>query len=116
MIKGSGGLGVRTRGFNYERQLVREFKKLGWLNAITARAESRNKDSLKCDILNINPFNVQAKCKNNFGNPLPTLLEMPEDENYNIVFSKVVSKGEFIIMSKNDFYEIIQMLKVNQII
>ena len=116
MIKGSGGLGVRVRGFNYERKIAKEFRKMGWHDCVTARAESRNKDSLKCDILNINPFNVQAKCKNNFGNPLPILSEMPQGENYNIVFSKVVSKGEFITMTKNDFYELIQMLKVNKII
>ena len=116
MIKNKGGLGVRVRGFNYERKIAIEFRKMGWHDCVTARAESRNKDSLKCDILNINPFNVQTKCKNNFGNPLPILSEMPQGENYNIVFSKVVSKGEFITMTKNDFYELIQMLKVNQII
>ena len=116
MIKNKGGLGVRVRGFNYERKIAIEFRKMGWHDCVTARAESRNEDSKNIDLCFTSPFNIQCKCKNNFGNPLPILLEMPQDENYNIVFSKVVSKGEFIIMSKNDFYEIIQMLKVNQII
>jgi hypothetical protein len=111
-----GGAGVRNRGNNYERQLAQEFRELGWHDCVTARAESRNTDSKKIDLCNTIPFSVQAKCKNKFGNPTHVLMEMPQDSNYNIVFTKVVSVGEFITMNKNDFYELLKMLKKENII
>lgn len=115
-INKRGGAGVRNRGNSYERQLAQEFRESGWTNCVTARAESRNADSKKIDLMNTNPFNIQAKCKNNFGSPLNILQEMPTDSNYNIVIQKVVSKGEYVTMAKLDFYEIIKMLKKENII
>ena len=115
-INKRGGAGVRTRGNSYERQLAREFRELGWTDCVTARAESRNTDAKKVDLMNTTPFSVQAKCKNNFGSPVNILSEMPKDSNYNVVFQKVVSKGEYVTMAKADFYELLKMLKKENII
>jgi hypothetical protein len=41
---------------------------------------------------------------------------MPEDNNYNIIIHKRPNKGEVVVMDKNSFYELVKMLKVNQII
>jgi len=115
-INKRGGVGVRNRGNNYERQLAQQFRELGWADCVTARNESRTTDSKKVDLCNTTPLNVQAKCKNNFSSPVKILAEMPQDANYNLVFTKVVSKGEYVTMAKADFYEIIKMLKKENII
>jgi len=41
---------------------------------------------------------------------------MPQDSNYNVIIHKRPNKGEIVVMDKESFYEIIKMLKVNQII
>jgi hypothetical protein len=116
MLKKGKGKQIRQRGNSYERDIAQEFRELGWKDCVTSRAESRNQDAKKIDLVFTNPFSVQIKCKNNYGNPLPVLAEMPKDSNYNIVINKIVHKGEFVTMSKKDFYEIISMLKSNKII
>lgn len=113
MIRQGKGKQIRSRGNQYERRLAAEFRQLGWTECLTSRYASRLHDDCKVDLVNTKPFNVQAKCTNAYGNPLPVLKEMPHDKNYNVVFSKIVNKGEFITMSKRDFYEIISMLKNN---
>lgn len=116
MLKKGKGKSIRQRGNGYERIIAQEFRLMGWTDCVTSRAESRNNDAKKIDLMFTNPFNIQTKCKNDYGNPLPVLLEMPKDSNYNVIINKVVHKGEFITMSKKDFYELINMLKTNKII
>lgn len=105
----------RTRGHSYERQIAKEFRDAGWSSACTTRYASRMKDDQKIDIFDTNPFNVQCKATNKCINYHQILQEMPKDLNYNVIFNKLTSKGEFVIISKEDFYELINMLKDNNI-
>lgn len=106
----------RTKGHNYERQLAREFRDMGWENCLTSRYESKRVDDSKVDLCFTEPFNVQAKSFYNFKSPVKILKEMPSDSNYNLVFEKIKHKGEYVCLKKEDFYEIIMMLKNNKII
>lgn len=116
MIKKGQGAQIRKRGNNYEVELAKEFRELGFLDTCTSRYESKRRDDAKVDLCFTEPFNVQAKCRNNYGNPLPTLSEMPSDDNINVIISKVVNRGEFVTMNKKDFYVFVAMLKNNSLI
>jgi len=110
-------INARDKGLNYERKLVIELKDLFGIETIgTSRNLNRYKDSLKCDIVNIPMFNAQCKATEATPPYHILLREMPNDTNYNLIFHKRNNKGEVVVMSKESFYEIIKMLKVNQII
>jgi len=110
-------INARNKGFGYERKLVIELRKLFGNDSIgTARNLNRIQDSLKNDIVNIPMFNAQAKATENTPPYHQLLKEMPTNENYNIIFHKRNRKGEVVVMSKGDFYEIIKMLRAEKII
>ena len=110
-------INVRQKGLDYERKLVIELKQLfGDDNIGTARNLSRIKDGLKCDVLNVPMMNLQAKATESTPSYHSLLKEMPQDTNYNVIFHKRNHKGEVVVLSKEDFYEIIKMLIVNQVI
>ena len=115
----------RTAGHNYERQIVNELLELGFEDIVTSRAESRNMDNRGVDIFqNINdsgPFKVlpiHIQCKNYKGYPkYEEILEselLPKGKP-TVIFhkktkkakSKFVTQGEFVIMKKSDFYNLI---------
>ena len=110
-------INVRQKGLDYERKLVIELKALfGKEDIGTSRNLNRFKDSLKCDIVNIPMFNLQAKATESTPSYHSLLKEMPQDTNYNVIFHKRNRKGEVVVLSKEDFYEILNMLITNQII
>lgn len=105
----------RSAGNNFERTIVNELKEFGY-NVKTSRAESRNMDALKVDIIGDFPFHIQ--CKNSKNKPdYHTLLnEMPKDK-CPIIFhrqthkatSKFVTDGDYVILKKEDFYKLIKI-------
>jgi hypothetical protein len=103
------GRGVRQRGNQYERDIVNELKAMSF-DAKTSRNHDRFLDSQGVDIVTDLPFNIQCKCLNNFRNPVPVLAHMPEDEKLNLIMSKVVSKGQYVTMSKEDFYRLLTLI------
>ena len=110
-------INVRQKGLDYERKLVIELKELLSDDSIgTSRNLNRFKDSLKCDIVNIPMFNLQAKATESTPSYHSLLKEMPQDTNYNVIFHKRNRKGEVVVMSKDSFYEILGMLIHNGII
>ena len=110
------GKSIRTRGNSYERQVAEEMRELGWKKCCTSRAESRNKDSEGIDLCNTTPLNIQCKCLNIFKNPIEPLSKMPSNNGYyNVIFMKVVHKGEYVVLSKQDFYDMLEVLKTEDI-
>ncbi len=105
------GRSIRKRGNNYEVQLAWEFRELGWSKCVTARAESRNADALKQDLMFTNPYRIQAKCRNCFSSPVKDLAEMPQDDKCNLMFQKVVGRGEYVTLAKEDLYKLIKIIK-----
>jgi len=114
----------RVAGHNLERLIVKELKELGY-DAVTARAESRNMDNRGIDIFSppycSNPLPVHIQCKNTVINPhyedLLTSELLPDDKPTVVVHrktkkanSRFVTQGDYIIMKKNDFYNLIKKL------
>lgn len=116
MVPKNNGKRNRTRGHSYERKIAQEFREMGWEKACTTRYASRMRDDQKVDIFDVDPFNVQCKATNKRIDYKQVLSEMPKDTNYNVILNKLTGKGEFVIMSKEDFYEIVNSLKKEKII
>ena len=111
------GKSARTKGNGYEREKAKELRELNLFpNAVTSRAESRNTDAKKVDLCFTDPFNIQCKFVEKSRLPHDILAEMPDDGNYNVLFDKRSRKGEVVCLSKDDFYELLDMLIRNNII
>lgn len=107
----------RRRGCNYERDLAKLFRELGWNSCKTSRYASKMLDDLKVDLVSTSPFQVQAKNTQILPNPFDTLASMPQTEGlYNIIFNKRLRKGEIVIMEKATFVKILRLLIENKII
>ena len=106
----------RAVGCQYERQIRLEWIKLGWDKCETTRFASHSLDAQKVDLTCTNPFNVQCKRWKSAPSYHDVLKSMPQDTNYNIIIHKRPHKGEIVVLSKEDFYEILTMLKENHII
>lgn len=107
----------RNKGHNYERQLVKDFKKLGFENCVTSRYGSKMLDDQGIDLMNTGDFAVQAKCyKRNpqYKKVLADMVVKPTDVP--IVFHKAPGGKEYCILHKEDMMELIQMLISNKII
>lgn len=105
------GKSARTRGHNYECQIVQEFCAMG-KPCKTSRYASRINDDAKIDITfdDAFPFNIQCKALNVFKSPIVILGEMPDSTNYNLVFQKINHEGEFVTMKKEDFYDLLKLM------
>lgn len=100
----------RNKGFSYERQVAKEFRDFGF-DTKTSRYANRELDDLKVDLVNTGLFNVQLKHVERLSPSYHEILKsMPTDNNYNVIFHKRNHKGEVVVMTKEDFYDILQML------
>lgn len=107
----------RRKGCDYERDLAKLFRDLGWSDCETSRYASRKWDDLKVDLVETWPFHVQAKNVQNLPSPHGILKSMPKIEGrYNVIFNKKLRQGEVVIMSKDDFVHIVKLLKDNNLI
>ena len=101
----------RNKGNSYERKLAKEFREMGFSDCKTSRYESKMLDDMKVDLTNTGFFNVQAKAVERLSPTYHEIIKsMPKDSNYNVIFHKKNHKGEVVVMSKDDFYEIVEML------
>ena len=106
---------VRRKGHNYERKIRKELRKLFYPDCETSRFGSKKRDQEGVDLLKSGFLNVQAKSWE-AGPPYHKILkEMPDDGNYNVIFHHRKHKGEVVVMSKEDFYEILGTMKSNGI-
>ena len=110
----------RNRGNDYERQIVKLFRKSGYEKAVTSRAESRNRDALKVDLCNTGIFNIQCKNYNTLINYPEILESMPEEGQINVIVNKktekskagrFVKKGEYALLNLEDFMYLVRMHK-----
>lgn len=107
---------ARSVGHAYERQIRKELIELGYDKCQTSRFASKMKDDQLVDLCFCDPWNIQAKRWVHAPSYHDILKAMPTDNNYNLIFHKRPNKGEVVVMSKEDFYEILQMLKSNGVI
>jgi hypothetical protein len=106
----------RNKGHNYERQIRKELRERFYPDCETSRYVSKYVDDVeKTDLVNTGMIRFQLKAMEKFPNFFDVLDSMPDDERYNVIFNKRNRKGEIVVMSKEDFYEILNILKSNNI-
>lgn len=107
----------RRKGHDYERELVKDFKNLGFKNCVTSRYGSKMLDDQGIDLMYTGDFAVQAKCYSRNPNYRKVLEEMQiRATDIPIVFHKVPRGREYCVLYKEDLLELIQMLISNKII
>lgn len=101
----------RKKGNTYELKIAKEFRDFGFVKCKTSRYESKMLDDMKVDLTNTGFFNIQCKAVEKLSSSYHDIIEsMPKDNNYNVIFHKRNRKGEVVVMSKEDFYEIVEIL------
>ncbi len=108
----------RTKGHDYERLIASELREQGFPEAQTSRAVNLAADAAGIDLQGTEPFHIQCKCLKTGVNYASVLAAMPNTKGaYNLVFSKITPrKGEYVIMSKATFYELLSMLKTEKVL
>jgi hypothetical protein len=107
----------RTSGHNLERDCVKILKPI-YPNAVTSRAESRNRDDQKVDLCYTGHLNVQCKNYSKILKYTDILDEMPKEEGQmNIIIDRQTRKspngrfmkvGEYVHMHLEDFIKIMK--------
>lgn len=115
----------RKKGNTYEVKLMNEYKELWYTDCKTSRNESKSTDDMWIDLCFTGMFNIQAKAYASFwGNKILWEFKNMQkntkghrlESNFNLVHLKIDNKGELVAMPKEDWYEIVRMLKANDII
>ena len=132
--KTKGSSRNRAAGHSWERRCAIILRELGYEDVKTSRECSRLRDSQKVDLCNADedksgrlPYNIQCKTLNSSA-PYHRLLKELEERNgrrqVNVVVHKMTKKttggrfdgiGEYAIMNLDDFYNILKLLKVNDL-
>jgi hypothetical protein len=107
----------RRKGHAYERQIAAEFREMGWTEAATSRNTNRLADEQGIDLQHTAPFAVQCKCTAQHVQYSPILKTMQYKQGeYPVLFSKLTQKGEYVVLKKTHFYELLRMLKVEGVL
>ena len=73
-------------------------------------------DNAGVDLVGTDPFNIQCKAVERSMDLHTVLADMPEDENYNVVFHKRNNQGQIVAMRLEDFMELIVKLRQAKIL
>lgn len=114
-----GGKYAKQKGTNYELKIIKELIALGYPGLKSSRSESKNLDNDKIDIAETDaklPCYVQCKCTKPTPNVEKIMNECPRTDRPLVIFwNKQVIKdidmgsaGEFVIMPKEFFYQLIK--------
>jgi len=111
----------RTAGHNFERDVVQDLKILGFPDAVTARAESRNTDNKGIDICNTPGYQFQCKNMKLIPNYHKIISEMPDGNTVvNVLIhrktkkakTRFITEGDYVVLTKKDFYNILEKLNI----
>jgi hypothetical protein len=112
-IKPKKRINSRKKGNNYECKIANELSVLYGMKIFTNRYTNKRADDMKVD-LSTEDLNIQ--CKNTSTNiNYSSVLKDMEDCNYcpekiNVIISKITNKGEFAILRKSDFLDLIEKI------
>ena len=110
----------KSKGSNYERKIVNELKEItGNDNICTARSESKRLDNDKIDIAdpdNVMNFYVQTKATQTIPSIKKINEEVGRKDKPLAIFwnaqekrtTNIISVGEFVIITKDFFYDLIK--------
>ena len=111
----------KQRGSNFERQIAKELRELGFVGCVTSRSESKSTDDNKVDIIDKNkqlPFDMQIQTKKTSSTPSYFGIREQstvDNETFVIIWSKtkrakekMVTVGDCVMLPKSMFYKLIK--------
>lgn len=109
----------KRRGSDYERQIAKELREIGFEGVVTSRSESKAMDDMKIDLIdkeNKLPFYSQIKRCIKYPNYIEIRKQCPLKDKEFVLFwniqkatdSTFRSDGEVVILDKNFFYKLIK--------
>lgn len=112
----------KRRGSDYERQIAKELRELGYTEVVTSRSESKAMDDAKVDLIDKEgklPFNAQIKRCIKYPNYIEIEKSCPLKDKPFVLFWNVQkatestfrSEGEIVVLDKRFFYELIKNYK-----
>jgi len=91
----------RTAGHNWEREVIKDLKKVGFQDAVSSRYESKRADDAGVDIVGTGPFNIQCKNESKRPDYHKLITEMPAGINMVLhKYTKKSDKGKFQCQGK----------------
>lgn len=107
----------RTAGHNWEREVIQDFKDIGFTNAVSTRYGSKLLDDSGIDIMNVGTFSVQ--CKNEARKiDYPKVLDhIQAVDTIKVICHKLtkkspkgkfVTQGKYVILSYDSFIKILE--------
>lgn len=110
----------RTKGHQYETQIARELKELGYTGVVTSRSESKRMDDMKVDLIDTeNKLNCAIQLKKTQNTPSYFQIRDAcpiKDKPFVIFWAKQVKKevnicteGEVVMIPKDYFYHLISL-------
>jgi Holliday junction resolvase len=88
----------RTAGHNWEREIIRILKDMGY-DAVSARYESRRADDRGIDVISDFPYRIQAKISQN----QPNCHSILTDKDCDVIFFRKVEKAKKNFIAKGDY-------------
>jgi len=102
---------ARKKGIGYELQIRKELRKYYYPDCETSRYASKYIDDVeKRDLIKTGFLGIQIKALERTPPYHDILSEMPDDDKYNVIFHKRNYKGEVVVMKKEDFYELLDIM------
>lgn len=109
------GKSARIKGHSFERKIAQEFRELGWFRTCR-QLEYQKNHALGCDLENTEPFNVQCKAHKDY-TPISSIKEVKDAAGYYpLLITKGNNKKPVAVMYWEDFKEILNMLKKEDIL
>lgn len=106
----------KKKGNAYELVVAAWHKAKGWMGVVSSRSESKRKDDAGVDLCYTDPFNIQAKAWESAPSYHKVLNKMPKDHNINLLFHKRNRQGTIVVMTLEDWDELLDMMILNGII
>lgn len=116
MAKNKSGKYSKSKGNRYELKIINEIKELGFESAVSSRSESKSHDDAGIDIVCPElPVYVQCKATQNTPDYAELIKECKKKDKPLVIFhnkQKKVEKnckslGEYVIMDKETFYDLV---------
>lgn len=101
---------AKKKGSNYELQVIKLFKELGFTSCASSRSCNRALDDAKVDIAGLLDLNVQCKAVEATIDLHKVLESMPADEKINIVFHKKNRREPVIALHQKDFIPLLKLM------
>lgn len=106
----------RRKGHQYERDVANLYRKAGYPEA--RRKLDQYQVSGGIDLENVGPFAVQCKVGKSiqWTKALDEAIQSAKETDYPVAHIKVDNKGKYVLLTEDDWFELLKMMMVYGVI